>query len=165
MASSFIPNSNPAIGRTSTPSSARSRKQNSAPGGFFGAFGLTTALEFWTVGLFNAERSTLNAQRSIQTAECWALGVGRWTFALFWRVKGAWWPSRSSKPLLIPCMRDQGRFDSYPLRIFIHVAWASSPCFIGKMPMPHPGKEVNACRASKFGGSRRYHPALAERQS
>jgi len=25
--------------------------------------------------------------------------------------------------------------------------------------------EVNACRASKFGGSRRYHPALAERQS
>jgi hypothetical protein len=29
----------------------------------------------------------------------------------------------------------------------------------------HPGKEVNACRASKFGGSRRYHPALAERQS
>jgi hypothetical protein len=45
------------------------------------------------------------------------------------------------------------------------VAWASSPCFIGKMPMPRHGREVNSCRASKFGSSRRYHPALAERQS
>jgi hypothetical protein len=129
MESSFIPNLNLAIGRTSTPSSAQSRRQNSASGGFFGAFGLTTALESWTVRLFNAERSTLNAQRSIQTVECWALGVGRWTFALFWRVKGAWWPSRSSKPLLIPRMRDQGRFDSYPLRIFYTRGMGFQPMF------------------------------------
>jgi hypothetical protein len=30
------------------------------------------------------------------------------------RVKGAWWPSRSSKSLSVP--NDRGRFDSYPLR-------------------------------------------------
>ena len=120
MESSFIPNLNPAIGRTSTPSLAQSKKQNSASGGFFGAFGLTTALESWTVRLFNA-------QRSIQTVECWALGVGRWTLALFWRVKGAWWPSRSSKPLLIRQLPDQGRFDSYPLRIFLEPATVAAP--------------------------------------
>jgi hypothetical protein len=32
------------------------------------------------------------------------------------RVKGAWWPSRSSKPLSIPHMQGRDRFDSYPLR-------------------------------------------------
>src|SRR5260370_31033628 len=32
------------------------------------------------------------------------------------RVKGAWWPSRSSKPLSIRQPPDRGRFDSYPLR-------------------------------------------------
>jgi hypothetical protein len=165
MESSFIPNLNPAIGRTSTPSLARSRRQNSTSGGFFGAFGLTTALESWTVRLFNAQRSTLNAQRSIQTVECWALDVGRWTFALFWRVKGAWWPSRSSKPLLITRMRDQGRFDSYPLRFFYARGMGFQPMFHRQDADATSRREVNACRASKFGGSRRYHPALAERQS
>jgi hypothetical protein len=116
MASSFIPNSNPAIGRTSMQSSARLRKSNSTVGRFFRAFVLAMAVESWTLGVFNAQRSTLNAQRSIQTVECWASDVGRWTLVLFRRVRGAWWPSRSSKPLLIPRMRDQGRFDSYPLR-------------------------------------------------
>src|ERR1700730_1958303 len=33
------------------------------------------------------------------------------------RVKGAWWSSRSSKPLSVPHTRDRGRFDSYPLRL------------------------------------------------
>jgi four helix bundle protein len=33
-----------------------------------------------------------------------------------WRVKGAWWSSRSSKPLSVPHTRGRGRFDSYPLR-------------------------------------------------
>jgi hypothetical protein len=108
MASSFIPNSNPAIGRTSMPLSAQSRRQNSTAGTSSEAFG-PAGVESWTLGVFNA-------QRSIQTVECWALDVGRWTLVLFRRVRGAWWPSRSSKPLLIPRMRDQGRFDSYPLR-------------------------------------------------
>jgi hypothetical protein len=118
MASSFIPNSNPAIGRTSMQSSAQSRRQNSTAGTSSGAFG-PAGVESWMLGVFNAQRSTLNAQRSIQTVECWALDVGRWTLVLFRRVRGAWWPSRSSKPLLIPRMRDQGRFDSYPLRQLI----------------------------------------------
>ena len=48
----------------------------------------------------------------------WMLDVGRWMFGLYpssWRVMGAWWPSRSSKPL---SARSTGRgmFDSYPLR-------------------------------------------------
>jgi hypothetical protein len=90
----------------------------------------------WTSTLFNAQRSTFNAQRSILIVGRWALGVESWAFSPIRRVRGAWWPSRSSKPLLIPHTRDQGRFDSYPLRLFIHGAWASSPCFIGKMPMP-----------------------------
>ena len=31
------------------------------------------------------------------------------------RVKGAWWPPRSSKPLSV-CFAGRGKFDSYPLR-------------------------------------------------
>jgi hypothetical protein len=116
MESSFIPNSNPAIGRISTPWSAQLRKPNNTAGAIPATFGLTKAVESWWARPFNAQRSTLNAQRSIQAFECWALDVGRWTFVLFRRVKGAWWPSRSSKPLLIPHPRGQGRFDSYPLR-------------------------------------------------
>jgi hypothetical protein len=187
MESSFIPNLNPAIGRTSTPSSARSKKPSECGRGLsapirgesisvgrwvlsverwtlsallaaaFGvdrfprrssvklgpAFSLQSAIQradreascrepsrslaSWTLRLFNAQRSTLNAQRSIQTVECWALDVGRWTFSFSRRVKGAWWPSRSSKPLLIRQLPDQGRFDSYPLRIFINVCMGFSP--------------------------------------
>jgi hypothetical protein len=41
-----------------------------------------------------------------------------WMFSCSGRVKGAWWPSRSSKPLLVRQPLDQGRFNSYPLRIF-----------------------------------------------
>jgi hypothetical protein len=44
------------------------------------------------------------------------MSVERWAFSSLWRVKGAWWPSRSSKPLSVPHSRDRGRFDSYPLR-------------------------------------------------
>ena len=44
-----------------------------------------------------------------------AFGVGRWAFSISGRVKGAWWPSRSSKPSSLRKWR--GRFDSYPLRL------------------------------------------------
>ena len=117
MANCSIPNSTPAIGRTLTPLSRRSRRQNSA------ACILERAGAPWLLGFFNAQHPTpinreqaLNAQRSIQTVGRWMLGVQRWAFS-FWRVKGAWWSSRSSKPLSVPHTRDRGRFDSYPLRL------------------------------------------------
>src|SRR5690242_15693654 len=40
-------------------------------------------------------------------------------FHFFRRVKGAWWPSRSSKPLSVRYSPGRGRFDSYPLRLLI----------------------------------------------
>jgi hypothetical protein len=112
MANCSIPSSTPAIGRISTPLSRRSRKQNS------GAGIPPQAIAPWPLGFFNAQRSTLNAQYSIQTVGRWMLGVERWAF-FSWRVKGAWWSSRSSKPLSVPHTRGRGRFDSYPLRNFI----------------------------------------------
>jgi hypothetical protein len=96
MANCSIPNFNPATGPISTPSSPRSRNLNSASKGFFLALGLTIAAGSWMLKLFNAQRPT---------------------FALFRRVKGAWWPSRSSKPLSV--RKSRGRFDSCPLRLLI----------------------------------------------
>src|SRR5205823_3889525 len=84
-----------------------SKKQNSVAALLTGVFGLVKADPPRALRFFNVQRSTLNAQRSIQT-------VGRWTFFSSGRVKGAWWPSRSSKPSSPRKWR--GRFDSYPLR-------------------------------------------------
>ena len=123
MANCFIPNSTPATGRTSTTSSRRSKRLNSS---FLEAFRLAKAIGPWTLGFLNAQRLTLNAQHSIHRIERSTLGVGRWTFFSFRRVKGAWWPSRSSKPSS-PCKR-RGRFDSYPLRSFCAVPVAVSLC-------------------------------------
>ena len=109
MANCSIPSSTAAIGRISTPLSRRSRKQNSAAGIPL------QAIAPWPLGFFNAQRSTLNTQYSIQTVGRWMLGVERWAF-FSWRVTGAWWSSRSSKPLSVPHTRGRGRFDSYPLR-------------------------------------------------
>ena len=125
MANCSIPNSIPATGRTSTISSRRSRRLNSTtPLGE--AISLTAVTEL-------SIRKVFNAQRSIQTVGRWTLdacsrfiGVGRWTFSFCGRVKGAWWPSRSSKPSS-PCKR-RGRFDSYPLRSFPAVPVAVSLC-------------------------------------
>jgi hypothetical protein len=117
MANYFIPNSTLAIGQTSTPWSRQSRRQNSASASFFAALSLTKTVRPRTLSFFNVQRSTLNAQRSIQTVGRWMLDVERWTLLLFGRVKGAWWSSRSSKPLSVPHIRDRGRFDSYPLRL------------------------------------------------
>ena len=137
-----IPNSNPANGPISTPWSAQLRKSNSASEGFFGALSLKIAVESWTLRLFNAQHSTLNTQHSIQTVGRWTLNARRgrarpgrrrvgcsprrsssaaeagsaFSFSLR-RVKGAWWPSRSSKPLSV--RKSRGRFDSCPLRLLI----------------------------------------------
>jgi hypothetical protein len=116
MANYSIPNWTPAIGRTSTPLSRRSRKQNSASACFFEAFRLPNAIGCCALRFFNAQRSTSNTQHSIQTVGRWMLAVGCWAFSFLGRVKGAWWSSRSSKPLSVPHIRDRGRFDSYPLR-------------------------------------------------
>jgi hypothetical protein len=109
MANCSIPSSTPAIGRISTPLSRRSRKQNNA------ASIPQQTIAPPPLGFFNAQRSTLNAQYLIQSVGRWMLDVGRWAF-FSWRVKGAWWSSRSSKPLSAPHTRGRGRFDSYPLR-------------------------------------------------
>ena len=94
MANSSTPNSTPATGRTSTTSSRRSKKQNSVAALLTGVFGLVKADPPRALRFFSA---------------------GRWTFSFLWRVKGAWWPSRSSKPSSPRKWR--GRFDSYPLRL------------------------------------------------
>jgi hypothetical protein len=106
MANCSIPNSTPATGRTSTRSLRRSKRENSGVPQR-AAFRLTRVAWSWERRSLNAQRSAPNAQRSIQI-------VGRWTFSCSGRVKGAWWPSRSSKPSSPRKWR--GRFDSYPLR-------------------------------------------------
>src|SRR6266567_4840741 len=116
MANCSIPNSTPATGRTSTLLSRRLKNSSRASASFLEALGLTNATLAWTLRFFNVQRSTLNAQRSIQIIGRWMLDVGRWTFSCSRRVKGAWWPSRSSKPS--SPRKWQGRFDSYPLRHF-----------------------------------------------
>ena len=113
MANCSIPNSSPASGRISTTSLRRSRRRNRTATSFVVARTRRDAIR-WASKFFNAQRPTLNAQRSIQTIGCWTLDVGRWVFPRFRRVKGAWWPSRSSKPS--SSRKWRGRFDSYPLR-------------------------------------------------
>jgi hypothetical protein len=124
MANCSIPSLNPASGRISTRSLRRSRKGNSTATSFFAARSRANATRSWASSFFNAQRLTLNVQRSTQTVESWMsdcllanpFGVGRWAFSTMRRVKGAWWPSRSSKPLSSR-LAGRGRFDSYPLRL------------------------------------------------
>ena len=126
MANSSTPNSTPATGRTSTTSSRRSKKQNSVAALLTEIFGLVKADPPRALRVFNAQRSTFNAQHSIQKVGRWRLNIERWTFFSSGRVKGAWWPSRSSKPSSPRKWR--GRFDSYPLRQFPATAVAVSLC-------------------------------------
>jgi hypothetical protein len=91
-----IPNSAPATGRISTPSSARSKRANNHSVSL-------SVIRRWMLDVEPSTFSFLSAIRDPQSA------IGR--------VKGAWWPSRSSKPSSPRKWR--GRFDSYPLRRFI----------------------------------------------
>jgi hypothetical protein len=119
MANCSIPNSSPQSGRISRKSSRQLRKQNSQPRA---AVSVIRRLEsriqkrhrvrhgesvLWRTA---ALQNSLRAQKIQST-------IGNRRSAI-WRVKGAWWPSRSSKP---PSSRSagRGRFDSYPLRRFI----------------------------------------------
>ena len=118
MANCSIPNSSPASGRISTRSLRRSRKQNSQPRA--------------SVSVIRCSAFSFQKRRQVRNVES-----GLWRTAAFQsgtaarkiqsaipnrqspirRVKGAWWPSRSSKPSSPRKWR--GRFDSYPLRLII----------------------------------------------
>src|SRR5262249_5053175 len=119
------PNSTLASGRTSTRSLRRLRRQNSAS---------FSVAETRLLRHFNAQRPTLNAQRSIHLVGRWMVDVERWAFPL-WRVKGAWWPPRSSKPSS-PRLAGRGRFDSYPLRRIIF------ECRLPIVDCPGPGRVI-----------------------
>jgi len=125
MANCFIPNSTPATGRTSATSSRQSRNSNSTTA-LGEAISLTAVTELWIREVFNAQRSTQTVGRWMLDARSRFIGVGRSTFSFYRRVKGAWWPSRSSKPSSPRKWR--GRFDSYPLRFFPAVPVAVSLC-------------------------------------
>jgi hypothetical protein len=118
MANCSIPNSSPASGRISTRSSRPSRRRNN-PAAVFDALRGTEVVESNLHKRFNSQRSTLNAQRPIQKIGRSMLDVGCCEFSFLRRVKGAWWPSRSSKPS--SPRKCRGRFDSYPLRLFFTI--------------------------------------------
>ena len=108
MANCSIPNSIPGSGRISTRLSRRSRRRNR------GSRDSVLIIHRPELGVEKrrpvaAYQGALRARR-IRSAMC------SLQFAIR-RVKGAWWPSRSSKPSLPRKWR--GRFDSYPLRLFV----------------------------------------------
>ena len=118
MANCSIPNSSPATGRISTRSLRRSRKQNSQPRASVSvirrsAFSLQKRRQVrrlesirWQTAAFKSGTAARKIQSVIPNRQ-----------SSIRRVKGAWWPSRSSKPS--SPRKWQGRFDSYPLRLFI----------------------------------------------
>jgi hypothetical protein len=109
MANCSIPNSIPANGRISTRSSRRSRKASKR------ARFSARLISNWPKQTSNAEHRTSKLEsRTHLKVPHWMLDVGRSTFSSLRRVKGAWWPSRSSKPS--SSRKWRGRFDSYPLR-------------------------------------------------
>jgi hypothetical protein len=124
MGKKSIPNSRRASFPTSTRCSKRSRRSCEAGGSGCGAWG---GQRWFQARTPNIEHRTPNIQRRPAYSGCPAprfvgcsmLDVGCSMFNRFVlrRVKGAWWPSRSSKPL---SARSTGRgtFDSYPLRHF-----------------------------------------------
>jgi hypothetical protein len=137
MANCSIPNSSPASGRISTRSLRRSRKQNRQPLSFVSAI-RHSAFSVQTRRQAAALQSALSA-REIRR---WMLDVERWEFSALRRVKGAWWPSRSSKPS--SSRKCRGRFDSYPLRqIFSHhPEWSAAK---SKNPVA-----ISRCDSSRF---------------
>jgi hypothetical protein len=119
MANCSIPNSSPASGRISTRSLRRSRKRNSQPRA-------CTSVDRGSAVNLQGRRQAAALQSAFYAQEIrrWTLDVRRWVFSAIRRVKGAWWPSRSSKP---PSPRKwRGRFDSYPLRVFFLVILSGS---------------------------------------
>jgi hypothetical protein len=115
MANCSIPNSIPASGRISTRSLRRSRKQNSQPCGAVSvirrlAFGFQKRCQVRHIESLLWRSAAL--QSGLRAGEIQSAILNRQSAIR--RVKGAWWPSRSSKPSSLRKWR--GRFDSYPLR-------------------------------------------------
>jgi hypothetical protein len=118
MANCSIPNSSPVSGRISTRSLRRSRKQNSQSRAsvsvihrsVFRLHGRRQVRHLESVRWQTAAFKSGTPARKIQSAIPNRQSAIR-------RVKGAWWPSRSSK--LSSPRKWRGRFDSYPLRLFI----------------------------------------------
>ena len=108
MANCSIPSSTPATGRTSTTSSRRSKSSSNR--------------QFFCRG--SCQLPVMGRQRpSLQLGSTFFLNSAirkeftrRGGQSAIGRVKGAWWPSRSSKPSSPRKWR--GRFDSYPLRYY-----------------------------------------------
>ena len=119
-----IPNWRRVSSRTTTQFSKRSKRNCDGVGSGCGGFEWlqriaeeTSNLELRTSNLERSRRQCLTSPGfSVQRS---MFDVRRSTFCPYplRRVKGAWWPSRSSKPL---SARSTGRgmFDSYPLRHF-----------------------------------------------
>jgi hypothetical protein len=121
MANCSIRNSSPASGRISTRSLRQSRRQNRQQFSFgsvirHSAFTLRKRLQVRHVESVPWPRRIGTLQTSLCAREirCWTLSIESREFSEIRRVKGAWWPSRSSKPSSPRKWR--GRFDSYPLR-------------------------------------------------
>ena len=108
MANCSIPNSSPASGRISTRSLRRSRKQNSQPGA-------SVSVIRRSVFRLRKQRQAAALQSALRAGKIQSVINNRQSAIR--RVKGAWWPSRSSKPSSPRKWR--GRFDSYPLRQII----------------------------------------------
>jgi hypothetical protein len=165
MANCSIPNFKPANGRISTISSRQLRKRNSQEtASVFVISRWDSSVQRRRQGI--ALQSALRARR-IQSAigdrqprrkiaeteakAATASGERARATSEFrsaiWRVKGAWWPSRSSKPS--SSRKWRGRFDSYPLRAFLQFPVAVSLCETYASPtrrrlqQPSSRKEVN----------------------
>ena len=130
MANCSTPNSSPVSGRISTRSLRRSRKQNSerlaSVSVIRSAFSLQKQHQVLRAESVRRRTAALRSALGARKIRSWMLDVGRWEFWAIRRVKGAWWPSRSSKPSSPRKWR--GRFDSYPLRVFESVPVAVSLC-------------------------------------
>ena len=137
MANCSIPNSIQAIGRTSTRSSRRSRKPSDREANCGSrvancwlesgvkpphskaraAHEMPALFRRFAVSSFHSSATAAPSARYARKAPRWMFDIRHSAFSFSRRVKGAWWPSRSSKPLSSR-LAGRGRFDSYPLRLF-----------------------------------------------
>jgi hypothetical protein len=111
MAKRSTPNSIPANGRTSTLSLARSRKQKAEDLSGKQESRKANTKDPQTACEPRSNRGPEN-HPAFSSLSCFPAFLR--DFSSSRRVKGAWWPSRSSKSPLV--FTDRGRFDSYPLR-------------------------------------------------
>jgi hypothetical protein len=151
MANCSTPNSTPATGRISTPWSRRLKKPSNRQSFCRGSCQLPAMgrqrLPLQARSTFFLNSAIRNARIAVRRC----CGQGNPRFAIG-RVKGAWWPSRSSKPSS-PC-KWRGRFDSYPLRHFkFEGRWLKFDFSLALGPftsnLKHQTPNPQLCRVSK----------------